>query len=164
MRNARIWVSNRHPGAPTLEAGKRVARFPNKDKPGEWIMHTLAEDLFGVFDLMVFPRLKQLGIDCIQVTTITDGKLSAVAARKAKVGQHIRDTYYSGEKPAWLGDVFIIGWVSRKHFRIWRWSWVRTDATHWGRWDEQDPETAKPAKQAAAARGDARTALATPFD
>ena len=165
MRNARTWVANNYPGAESLEAGKRVARYPHPSKPGEWMMHTIAEDLFGVFDIMVFPTIaRQGGVACIQVTTITDGKLGAVNARKAKVGTWIRDNFAAGDEPDWMGDIFVIGWVSRKHFRVWEWQWVRTGAKTWGRWDELEPQRVTRPKQAAAACAAPQMELDCPFD
>lgn len=168
MGNARVWVENRHPGALLVEASKKLARYPDKKRPGEWITHTVAEDVWGVFDLLSFPitLLEPQGfVDLIQVTTITDGKLFNVNARLAKVGTWIRDTFPGGMEPHWLGHVFVIGWVSRKHFRVWRWHWSQTDAHHWGGWTELDPQPVKRPRKAAPTPAEApELPIGNPFD
>lgn len=146
MRNARAWVQQRHPGAGTLEASKKILRFPDKKKPGEWVNHTAREDIWGVFDILAFP-IDGL-VECIQVTSIVDGSLGPVKARLSKVGTWIRDTFPNGGAPAWVDEIYVIGWVSRKHFQIWRWSWDRAGAHHWGRWDELEPEPVRKPKAA----------------
>lgn len=160
MKNARLWVELRRPGALLIEASKKMARFPDKKNPGEWITHTVSEDVWGVFDLIACPLRRHYLIDLIQVTTITDGKLANVNARLSKVGTWVRDTFPPHQAPDWIGDIYVIGWVLRKHFRVWKWHWSKTDATHWGGWKELDPAPVKRPKEAGSVR--AASAQTTP--
>ncbi len=133
-----------HPGSSVLEANKKVGRFPGgKDARGEttWINRTIEEDLFGVFDLAVFPL--DARVDLVQVTTVGDGgKLSNVKTRQAKVGTWVRDTH-GRHCPPWVGGIYVVGWVPRKHLRIWRWEWKQADAHRFGCWIEDPPDPAK---------------------
>ena len=152
VAHTRAWMEERHPGAKVLEASKKVGRFPGgKDPSGEtiWINRTVEEDIFGVFDLCVFPRASLIAL--IQCTTI-GRDLSAVRARQSKVGNWVRNTY-GDAPPVWLGSVYVVGWVPRKHLRIWRWVWEQMDAHTFGGWQEQSPAAAKLPKKE-------RTALA----
>ena len=142
MAHARAWVAERHPGSLVLEAGARLSRFPDKNRTGEWITHTVREDLFGVFDLAVFPtHVGHLALELIQATTIARD-LSAVRVRQAKVGNWIHHALQD-RRPRWLDRVFVVGWVSRKHLRIWEWSWEARDAHTPGGWIEQATAPAK---------------------
>lgn len=150
MAHARAWVDERYSKPLILEAQARLSRFPDKDKPGEWITHTVREDLHGVFDMEVKPTEPGALIELIQVTTVGmresgDLDLSLVRVRQAKVAAFARDTL-NGAHPAWLGGLYVVGWVQRKHLRIWRWTWDRRDAHRLGGWVEDDPAIAKLAK------------------
>ena len=170
MAHARAWVNQRHPGALLLEAGARLSRFPDKTRPGEWITHTVREDLHGLFDMEVKPTQPGELVDLIQVTTIgkrTGGELdlSLVRARQAKVGNFARTTLH-GARPTWLGGLYVVGWVQKKHLRIWLWSWEQQSATRFGGWKEQEPDPAKLPKRARNADAPPALALAgtNPFD
>lgn len=171
MAHARAWVSQEFPGALSLEAGARLSRFPDKFRPGEWITHTVREDLFGVLDLAVFPPatgppfLENYGVQFIQVTTITDGEMTAVHKRMEKVGFWVR-AHYPRNQPDWLGAIFVVGWVPRTHLRIWQWSWEQVSATRYGTWKEQEPHLAKLPKveRSAAAPKALASVLSNPFD
>jgi len=157
MKHGRAWVDDLWPGSLVLEAGARLSRFPDRKRPGEWITHTVREDLFGVFDLAVFPMPRMHGgyvcaddISLIQVTTITDDSMSAVNERKTKVAKWVR-AYFPELKPHWLANVYVVGWVARKHLRIWWWDWKPVSANKVGTWVEADPHLAKLPKQAPSA-------------
>jgi hypothetical protein len=125
-----------------LEAGARLSRFPDKKKPGEFITHTVREDLFGVFDLAVFPVAgPRPRVQFVQVTSLTGDSMSAVRSRQAKVANWIRLNLSS--RPVWLGDISLVAWVSRKHLRIWEWDWTQQDAHRQGGWREQPSHPAK---------------------
>ncbi len=156
VAHTRAWIGDIHPGSLILEASKKVGRFPGgKDSSGEtiWINRTVEEDIFGVFDLCVFPVYDvfagntvtlepvKIGVELIQATTI-GRDLSAVRARQSKVGNWIRNTFPK-RPPRWLGDIYVVGWVPRKHLRIWRWVWEQMDAHTFGGWQEQSPAAAK---------------------
>lgn len=154
MAHARAWVNEIHPGSRLLEASKSVKSFPMFDRrTGEAtrVSRTVREDIWGTFDIAVFPRSEL--IDLIQVTTI-GRDLSAVRARQKKVGVFVCNQY-KGLKPGWLGGVYVVGWVQRKHLRIWAWSWKRVDAHTFGGWVEMEPDPAKLPKRTAS--GDAST-------
>ncbi len=165
VAHARAWVAERYPCAGILEASKKVGRFPGqKARDGtvlEWVNRTVSEDIFGVFDLCVFPfERSESGkylVDLIQVTTIGQREpgtdhLSKIRERQSKVGRFAR-TRLNAECPDWLGALYVVGWVQRKHLRIWRWSWERSDAHHVGRWQEDKPVLAKLPKLARSSRG-----------
>jgi hypothetical protein len=142
MAHARAWVTSQHPGSLVLEAGARLSRFPDRHNPGEWITHTVREDLFGVFDMIVFPTRGSGGlIHCIQVTSITSGLLNAVRSRQKKVAAWIHEELKS--RPYWLAEISLVAWVSRKHLRVWAWDWSPQDAHRQGGWREQPPHPAK---------------------
>lgn len=155
MAHARAWVTDNHPGSRLLEASKSVKSYPMFDRrTGEAtrVSRTVREDIWSVFDIAVFPApgpddyAGQL-VDLVQVTTIARD-LSAVRARQKKVGTFVRNQY-KGKCPAWLGNVYVVGWVPRKHLRIWRWEWKQFDAHTFGGWAEQDPADAKLPKRTA---------------
>ena len=146
MAHARAWVDQRHSRPLILEAGARLARYPDKKRPGEFITHTVREDLHGLFDFEVKPTTPDAFVELIQVTTIGKREtgadhLSLVRARQAKIGAFARTTL-RGERPAWLGEIYVVGWVQRKHLRIWRWTWERRDAHSVGGWVEDPPAAA----------------------
>lgn len=166
MNHARAWVTIRHPGREdakgkvvpvvTHEAGKVVFWIP--DDSGVRVPRTRSEDIFGVFDIAVYPHDEP--IELIQVTTIgLSGELSAVRARQEKVRSWIMGSF-GRTPPPWLGEIYVIGWVHGKHFRIWEWQWVQTDRTHFGRFDEREPERAPIPKSTGKTRGQAPAAAA----
>ena len=153
IAHTRAWVESCYPGSSVLEASKKVARFPGgRDASGEiiWINRTIEEDIFGVFDLAAFPLTRQrhpgavrqgYGVMLIQTTTI-GRDLSAIRLRQRKVSEWVRDTH--GEvSPMWLGGVYVVGWVPRKHLRIWIWEWKQLDAHTFGGWREMAPDPAR---------------------
>lgn len=162
VAHARAWMSSIHPGSLVLEANKRVGRFPDtKDRAGnvlEWKNRTVEEDLFGVFDLAVFPvpyldpLNRRSGLSLIQVTTISKSAgLTNVRTRLTKVGKWTR-SQLGGNKPCWLEDIYVVGWMPRKHLRIWSWSWELRDLPvmeTFGGWVEREPALAKLPKRVA---------------
>lgn len=126
MDHARDWAEMFYLGAPTLEAGKMVKRFPDPDNPSEFRTMTVSEDIFGVFDLAIFSPKR---VELLQVTTVTAGSLSAVNTRKTKVQGWLEENYTS--RPDWMGRVLVIGWVPRKHFRVWEWVFQTLTPSYW---------------------------------
>lgn len=145
MKNARKWIALRYPeGTPVLEAGKSLKSF---FRDGERITLTVREDLFGVIDIAIFPRRRGF-VEFIQVTSINAaGSLSAVNTRKKKVGDWLK-IVFNRRQPLWLGPTFVIGWVQRKHFRVWEWDW---DLLDWIEGDPQPVKLPKPDRKRAAA-------------
>tara|TARA_R110000751_G_scaffold52041_2_gene113586 strand:- start:1864 stop:2409 length:546 start_codon:yes stop_codon:yes gene_type:complete len=171
MKHARAWVESRHSGAQLLEAGARLSRFPDKNRPGEWITHTTTEDLFGVFDIGVFPTDGSNLIELIQVTTMSLGSRSAVASRKTKVGSWVRT--HLNSRPAWLAGIYVVAWVPRTHLRIWAWDWSPLELSRQslegeprGRWVELPADPAKLPKMVRKTRAQPGRASAeqNPFD
>ncbi len=176
IAHTRAWVESSYPGSSVLEASKKVARFPGgKDASGEtiWINRTVEEDIFGVFDLAAFPLTRQrnhaavrvgYGVMLIQTTTI-GRDLSAVRHRQHKVAEWVRATH--GEvSPMWLGGIYVVGWVPRKHLRIWLWEWKQMDAHTFGGWREMAPDPARLPKlerKASAATARSQHAVQMPF-
>jgi hypothetical protein len=131
MAHARAWVLQRYPGALTLEAYPRIAWIPAKQDIARGIGPrrpiTIQEDLFGCFDLIVFPHGYQERVQLVQVTTMhADGtdQTGTVATRKKKINTWIKMTWpmfgdWSFAKPGWLGGIYLLGWVPRRHFRVW---------------------------------------------
>ena len=139
MKHARAWVAERYPGAPTLEAGKTLKRFPDPSRQGEWITQTVREDLFGCIDIAVFPQDSR--VELIQVTSIPDsGDTKAVRYRKIKVADWIHDNFPE-RRPDWCGNVYVVGWVNRKHLRVWCYYWP--GGGYIQGWVEQPPALAK---------------------
>jgi hypothetical protein len=158
-------VDIHYPGALTLEAWPRLAWIPMKRanvaaarargrrvKDQERIPITIQEDLFGCFDLIVFPREKQADptcewpecLVCVQVTTMhADGtdRTGTVATRKKKIATWFQ-TELEGWHPDWLSQILVLGWVPRKHFRVWEWNGLG--------WKEQSPAPAPLPKKARA--------------
>lgn len=147
MKHARAWVDIRYPGALSLESfprlywipldARRVAAGRSFEPKREMIPRTHQEDLFGCFDLIVFPFDWRM-LNLVQVTTMhADGtdKTGTVATRKKKIAAWARAMEIS-EEPAWIGEITLMGWVPRKHFRVWTWEW-------WSeKWREGPTETA----------------------
>lgn len=133
MKHARAWVEQLHPGgALTLEAGKKI--FWIVDKENNRIPRARAEDLFGVFDIAVFPL--QGRVQLIQVTTLhKDGtdQSDTVGKRRRKVRSWIEENIPDPTRCTWLGHILVIGWIPRKRFRLWEWDfsgrqWVEVNA------------------------------------
>lgn len=151
MNHARAWVTENHPGSRSLEASKSVKSYPMFDQKtgeGRRVSRTVREDIWSVFDIAVFPAFDC--VDLIQVTTIGHGgkSLSGVRERQKKVGTFVRNQYKK-LKPGWLGHIYVVGWVPRKHLRIWRWKWKQFDAHTFGGWVEQEPAAARLPKRTA---------------
>lgn len=160
MKHARAWVKQRHPGALSLEAKPQRMRVPSKTHRGEVNVFNKSEDHWGVFDLIVFPVETSPFIELIQVTSVSEGKdaLSAVYERKKKVGDWIVKRL-SNRRPGWCGGTYVIGWVPRQHFLVWRWNWAESA------WSTQ-PSAPAPLTTASrsSASGPALLPGETPFD
>lgn len=135
MQHARAWVELEHPGALIIEAKPRLAWIP--DGKGRHIPRSVAEDIWGMFDLVVFPQ-DTIGILYLQITTLAgDGKIDSNArARRKKIGDWVRETYGECGRPVWLDRIAVMAWIPRKHFRIWDWSWSPLDAHRLMGWKE----------------------------
>ena len=132
MAHARAWAATRFPGALTLEAFPRIAWIPEKVTVADLITArpaarrrpiSIQEDLFGCFDLIVFPTQPYgaPGLQLVQVTTMNaDGtdRTGTVAHRKQKVSEWYASAL-DNEEPEWLDRILLLGWVPRKHFRVW---------------------------------------------
>ena len=150
MGHAREWCAARWPAAPPPEEARPDLRWIPDGKGGFRPM-TAAHDFWGVFDLLVAdPHEGVLGI---QVTTAQPnesnarGATSHAAERRRKIETWLRDEY--GDLPCPI-TCYVIAWVARRHFRIWRWwpaEWAVDGATLEqrrvdGRWEELRPEKA----------------------
>jgi len=121
MTHARAWARIIHPGSLLIEAKPQIKRVP--DGHGGKLARNVREDIWGVFDLLVFPAGDY--VDCVQVTTGMGG----VSKRKKKVARWIEDSIpklWVGCRPTWLGGVYVITWIRRKHFRVWRWDFLKS--------------------------------------
>jgi len=119
MKHARAWVATRYPGALTIEAKPRISWIPMKG--GERRPISVEEDIWGVFDLAVFPMGGR--VELLQITAP-----SGVSARKKKIsdwvhGSGIEERGNLAILPMWLGEIRLLAWVPRKHFRQWVWFW-----------------------------------------
>lgn len=115
MEHAKGWAYLVHPDALLIEAKPAIMRTPDGR------VMTREEDIWGVFDLLVCPRTA-----CpIQALQVTSAKGGAASTRRAKVAEWIKGAPLCGERPFWLGGAHVIAWVSRRHFRWWRWDWSR---------------------------------------
>jgi hypothetical protein len=125
MKHARAWVDIIYPGALHIEAKPRIKWVPRGDKLQPM---SVEEDIWGVFDLLAFPIRDFSRVHCLQITTVgKDGhSTSNVSVRRRKV-QHWIDDCLPPEPPAWLGDIAVMAWVPRKHFRRWLWDWPARD-------------------------------------
>jgi hypothetical protein len=135
MKHARAWAATSYPGALCLEAGARLAWIPDGKRPGERRPISLSEDLFGTFDLAVFPVARHDDrVQLVQVTTMpASGHVTGtVTGRRHRVAHWIEHELGSGQ-PMWLGQVAVIAWIPRRHFRRWVWRWG-TSA-----WEETEP-------------------------
>lgn len=143
MAHARAWVETIHPGSLIIEASAVIKRIPRIQPDGSTLFEPRAmrEDIWGCFDLVVCPRANESLVDLVQVTSIRSG-MQNVEARKAKVGKWVKAFFPTGP-PAWLGDIYVVGWVPRKHLRIWSWRFQRTGRHTFGTWREDPPSAAK---------------------
>ncbi len=153
MKHARAWVKGQYPGALVIEAKPRIAWIPTKKGR---IPRSISEDIFGCFDLMVMPAATLSGISTrrafssndptwtntklthlLQITTLGVGR-GAATTRMSKIALWIHEAL-ADENPHWLGTIKVMGWVPRKHFRVWEWSWEPLDAHRPMGWKEGVP-------------------------
>ena len=99
---------------------------------GEVVYFSGREDIFGVFDLAIFPVSGYQGVDLVQVTTWPrpGQRDSAIQNRKRKVARWVEGL---GGRPAWLDTVLVMAWESRRYFHRWKWNWESES------WEELDP-------------------------
>ena len=131
MKHARAFAAQRYPNALVLEAKPRLVWIPTKTGR---IPRSIAEDIFGMFDLLVLPPQSRIAL--LQITTLTDGKVSAASKRKTKIGAWMRETFTAADPPPWMGRVSVMGWIPRKHFRVWMWAFQAQE------WIEMEPQKA----------------------
>ncbi len=125
MAHARAWADVMYPGSLRIEAQKRVVWLLGNG--GQRFPRSMAEDIWNVFDLLVFPTDDL--IECLQITTgLADGDIrGTVPKRKRKVRDWVLGELRTDGPPAWLGPVRIMAWIPRKHFRVWTWDWALMD-------------------------------------
>jgi len=121
MKHARAWVAKTYPGALTIEAKPRISWIPMQG--GERRPISVEEDIWGVFDLLVFPKFcppywLSPKVELLQVTAP-----SGVSARKKKIREWVENEELFDAAPGWLGEIRLLAWVPRKHFRQWVWLW-----------------------------------------
>lgn len=126
MKHARAWAASSYPGSLSIEAHAKLVWIPDGDGDGGRFPRSVEEDIWNVFDLLVFPINPVARVHCLQVTTATGGKTSNSAARRRKIGKWIPGAFPNGP-PVWLGTIAVIAWVPRKHFRWWNWNWHLQD-------------------------------------
>lgn len=126
MRHARAWIEKAFPGDPVVEAKPRLSwQFVD----GRRIPRTVAEDIFGAFDLVVH-HLRTGGCTYVQVTTWSrKGHGGSAADRRKKVRDNFLDRF-PGARNVGEKRVKVIAWVAGKHFLHWYWSptmqtWVK---------------------------------------
>lgn len=141
MMHARAWARSEYPDCLMYEAHAKIVWIP--DGRGGRRPISKGEDIWGVFDLAVFPvepiqRGFPSKVELIQVTTLGGGKIDGgnVAKRKHKVGAWIDESFHDGYWPDWLHRISVIAWIPRKHFRWWVWG---RDGRGGGRWVESEP-------------------------
>lgn len=114
MGHARTWADAAFPGAPRLEAYRKAMRITDLDAPDGYRILSRQEDLFGVFDLIVFRQpLVLVQVTSLPETGWADGNVSK---RRKKIdvwlAQHHEHVQALG---AW---VFVLAWVKKSHFRV----------------------------------------------
>ena len=118
MRHARALAEHCWPGAPRLEAQKRVVWIPTTSCGAcgrGLIPRTASEDLFGVFDLISLAPAPCM----VQVTTWAEGG-SAAYGRMSKVKKWLGSLPPELDASAW--SVAVWAWVPRRHFYAWTWN------------------------------------------
>lgn len=132
MMHARAWARAEYPNCLMYEAMAKIV-WISDDRGGRRPI-SKGEDIWGVFDLAVFPvkRGKLAKVELIQVTTLGSGKISGgnVAVRKRKVEAWI-DENLEGSWPTWLFRISVIAWIPRKHFRWWAYEPGQPEGSRW---------------------------------
>ena len=109
MAHARAVVAEAWPGRPVHEASRSLQRIG----PGKYVSRR--EDVFGVFDLLVFDAQMR----AIQVTTYT-----GAGNRRTKVRRFLKQyPLLASFRPA----VWVWEWVKGRHFRGYVWDWDLSD-------------------------------------
>ena len=124
MKHARALCAASYANAPTIEAQKTVIWIPDKKNPTKRTPISRPEDVFGVFDLVVFRSWVSMERDlCLQITTHNP---STHGGRASERRTKIRELFIRRYKMRGIEgrpDLWVLAWERSRYFHAWKWEW-----------------------------------------